>query len=171
MGQLLVYAGMLDGREVAWIPAYGPEMRGGTANCSVTISSREISSPVVFQPNVAIIMNRPSLEKFEPMVKPGGSLLVNTSLVREPGQRQDLRSFGVPCNDIADELGNGRVANMVMLGAFLELTGAVSPESVINSLRKVLGPKKENLIGINRKALDAGAAWLQQAAAVESQVS
>jgi 2-oxoglutarate ferredoxin oxidoreductase subunit gamma len=159
MGQILANAGMIEDKEVAWIPSYGPEMRGGTANCTVTISSQEISSPMVSKPGYAIVMNKPSLLKFEPLIKPEGYVLVNTSLVKEKGQRKDLFVYGVPCNNIANDLGNTKVANMVMLGAFLQKTNAVKPYSVIESLGKLLGPKKQSLVPINKTALEAGAEY------------
>ncbi len=157
MGQLLTYAGMLENKHVAWIPSYGPEMRGGTANCGVTISDREISSPVVFEPTAAIIMNRPSLDKFEPTVKPGGIILVNSSLIDNKVQRTDIKAYYIQANELAEELGNSRVSGMVILGALLELTKVVNFDSVEESLKKVLPEYRYNLIPLNRKALEKGA--------------
>lgn len=161
MGQLLAYAGMLEDKNVAWIPSYGPEMRGGTANCGVTISDSEISSPLVTEPSTAIIMNLPSLSKFEPTVKPGGLLLINSSLVDQKAQRTDVKVYEIPANEMAAELGNDRVANIVMLGAFLELTKVVTIDSIIESLKKVLPERRHNLIPLNREALEKGAAFVQ----------
>ncbi|TYO95602.1 2-oxoacid:acceptor oxidoreductase family protein [Desulfallas thermosapovorans] len=155
-GQLLAYAGMIEDKHVAWIPSYGPEMRGGTANCGITISTEPISSPVVSEPTVLIAMNRPSLEKFEPTVVPGGLILVNSSLIDIKTQRTDVRTVYVPANDMAEELGNGKVANNIILGALLELTGVVSNEGVLESLKKVLPPKHHNLIPLNGEALEKG---------------
>lgn len=155
-GQLLAYAGMIEDKHVAWIPSYGPEMRGGTANCGVTISTDPISSPVVSEPTVLIAMNRPSLEKFEPTVIPGGLILVNSSLIDIKTQRTDVRTVYVPANDMAEELGNGKVANNIILGALLELTGVVSNEGVLESLKKVLPPKHHKLIPLNSEALEKG---------------
>jgi 2-oxoglutarate ferredoxin oxidoreductase subunit gamma len=157
MGQLLAYAGMLENKQVAWIPSYGPEMRGGTANCAVTISDSQISSPLVTEPSVCIVMNKPSLEKFEPTVKTGGLLFINTSLIDVKPKREDIGVYEVPANEIANEIGNSRVANMVMLGAVLEITKAVKPESIIESLKKVLPSQRYNLIPLNAKALERGA--------------
>jgi len=157
MGQLLAYAGMLEDKKVAWIPSYGPEMRGGTANCAVTISDAEISSPLVTEPSVCIVMNKPSLEKFEPAIKTGGLLFINTSLIDVKPKREDIGIYEVPANDIANEIGNSKVANMVMLGAVLEVIKAVSPDSILESLRKVLPPQRHNLIPLNAQALERGA--------------
>lgn len=158
MGQLLTYAGMLEGKQVAWYPSYGPEMRGGTANCGVTVSDKEISCPLVSEPTTAIVMNRPSLVKFEPIVKPGGLLLVNSSLVDKKASRKDIRVIEILANDLAAEkLGNTRVANIIMLGAFLELTKTVNIDAIIESLKMVLPERRHNLIPLNRQALELGA--------------
>jgi len=155
-GQLLAYAGMKENKHVAWIPSYGPEMRGGTANCGITISDQPISSPVVSEPTVLIAMNRPSLEKFEPAVVPGGLILVNSSLITIKTRRTDVRTVYVPANDLAEELGSGKVANNIILGVLLELTGVVSTDSVLEALKDVLPPKRHNLIPLNRDALEKG---------------
>lgn len=162
MGQLLAYAGMLEDKHVAWIPSYGPEMRGGTANCMVTISTDPISSPIFSEPSTAIVLNKPSLDKFAAAVQPGGILLINTSLI-EPGyKRKDIRIYEISANELAAEMGNTRVANMILLGAFIELTKAVSIDSVIESLKKVLPEHRHNLIPLNRQALEKGAAIARQ---------
>ncbi len=156
-GQLLAYAGMVEGKHVAWIPSYGPEMRGGTANCGVTISSRPISSPVVSEPTVLIVMNRPSLEKFQNSVVKGGIIFVNSSLIDLRASRNDVRVFYVPANEMAEELGSGKVANNIILGALIELTGVVSPGAVEKSLQEVLPPHHHKTIPLNLKALETGA--------------
>jgi 2-oxoglutarate ferredoxin oxidoreductase subunit gamma len=156
MGMLVTYAGMLEGKQVSWLPSYGPEMRGGTANCSVIVSDEAVASPIVTEPTAAVVMNRPSLTKFEPAVEKGGLLLINSSLIEDRSARDDLNVVYVPTNEIADGLGNLRVANMVMLGALLKLTGVVTLDSVIQSFLKVLGENKAKLIPINEKALAAG---------------
>jgi 2-oxoglutarate ferredoxin oxidoreductase subunit gamma len=162
MGQLLTYAGMLEGKKVAWIPSYGPEMRGGTANCTVIVSPWEISSPVIHEPNSLIVMNRPSLEKFAPKVTGGGLLLFNSSLIQVRPTRKDIRVFAIPTNELAEQLKNQRVANMVMLGAFLEQTKAVSMEAVMASLEKVIPVSRHHLLELNRNALKLGANFQQQ---------
>ncbi len=157
MGQLLTYAGMLEGKNVSWLPSYGPEMRGGTANCNVIISDEPVASPVVTDATAAIVMNLPSLDKFEPTLVEGGILLINSSLIDKKAQRSDIKAYEIPANDIANQLGNSKVANMVMLGAYLELTKCLKTESVIQALRKVLGPSKEKFVPVNEQALAKGA--------------
>jgi len=157
-GQLLAYAGLAEKKHVSWFPAYGPEQRGGTANCSVVLSDRPVSSPVVSEPTAVVAMNQPSVDRFEPLVRAGGALVVNTSLARRKSPRQDLTVVEVPATEIAGELGNLRVANLVAVGALLAATGAVRPESVLEALKKLLGPGKAALLPLNRKALERGLA-------------
>jgi len=156
MGQLMAYTGMLDGKEVSWMPAYGPEMRGGSANCSVVISDEPVGSPKIEDADVVIAMNRPSMDLFEKSIVPGGLLLYNSSLIDVKPSRTDIRVVAVPCNEIADRLGSSRVANMVMLGALLECTKAFDTELLVESLRHKLGAKKEKLIPLNRQAIEEG---------------
>jgi 2-oxoglutarate ferredoxin oxidoreductase subunit gamma len=158
LGQMLCYSGMQEGQEVSWLPSYGPEMRGGTANCQVIISDQEVASPIVSKADTVIAMNLPSLDKFESRIKPNGMLFINSSLINKKSERDDINVYYIPANDIAVELGNSRVAGMVMLGAYLKASGVVGPESVIESLKKVLGEKKANLIPVNKEALERGAA-------------
>jgi 2-oxoglutarate ferredoxin oxidoreductase subunit gamma len=157
MGQLLTYAGMIEGKNVSWLPSYGPEMRGGTANCNVIISDNPVASPIVTDATAVIAMNRPSLDKFEPALVKDGILLINSSLIDRGAERDDVKAFKIPANEIANELGNSRIANMVMLGAYLEATGALKKESVLEALKKVFGEKKAHLIPVNKDALDRGA--------------
>jgi len=157
MGQLLAYAGMLEGKNVSWLPSYGPEMRGGTANCNVIITEESVGSPIVTEATAVIAMNRPSLDKFEKSVLAGGLLLINSSLIDKKSEREDIDVYYIPANDIANEIGNSRVANMVLLGAYLEKTGIVKTQSVIESLKKVLGESKLHLIPVNEEALERGA--------------
>lgn len=158
MGQLISYAGMLENKEVSWLPSYGPEMRGGTANCSVMVSDRPIGSPVITDnATTAIVLNLPSLDKFESDVLAGGNLIINSSLIEKKASRDDLKVYYVPANEIALELGNAKVANMVMLGAYLEITKTVSVESVMKALGKVFGESKAHLMKINEDAMNRGA--------------
>jgi len=157
IGQLLAKAAMHDGKEVSWMPSYGPEMRGGEANCAVVVSDEPIGSPLVTEPPVAVIMNKPSLLKFGPTIEKNGLLIYNASLIDECQVREDIRVIPVNCNRIAEELGNSRTANMVMLGAILEATGVVSIDSAMEALKATFGPKKEHLLPINRLAMEAGA--------------
>lgn len=155
-GEVLAYAGMLEGRKVSWLPSYGPEMRGGTANCSVVVSDQEIASPLVTEPTAVVVMNRPSLDKFEGWLVPGGVLVVNTSLVNREPVRNDVHVVKVPCNEIAYRLGSDRVANMIALGALIARTAVVKMDSVAEALRKVFPPHRHNLIPLNLQALQKG---------------
>ena len=153
MGQLLAQAGMDDGRCVSWLPSYGPEMRGGTANCQVIVSDHGIPGPIIdHDATSAIIMNRPSLGKFAPHLRPGGQIVVNSSLVEDAVPREDVRALYVPGNDIANDLGNLKMTNMVILGAFIEATRCVSPEAVLAALEHKLGERKGHLMEANRAA-------------------
>ena len=155
-GILLAYAGMVDGKHVTFLPAYGAEMRGGTANCSVVVSSEEVASPVVSSPDSVIVMNEPSLLKFEPALKPEGLLLINKSLVASQPRRDDVNAAIIDANKIAEEIGTVKCANMVMLGALLGHTQAVSLESIIKTLPKVFPRAKKEMIDINVEALKKG---------------
>jgi 2-oxoglutarate ferredoxin oxidoreductase subunit gamma len=155
-GILLAYSGMVDGKNVTFFPAYGAEMRGGTANCSVVVSSEEVASPVVSTPDSLIVMNEPSLLKFEPALKPQGLLLINKSLVSSQPKRNDITAVTIDANKIAEEIGTVKCANMVMLGALIGRTEAVSLESLIQTLPKVFSRAKKEMIDINVKALKKG---------------
>ena len=157
IGKLVAYAGMDEGRNVSWLPSYGPEMRGGTANCSVVVSDDPIASPVLSMADCGIAMNTPSLDKFEANVLPGGKLFINSSIIDKKATRTDIDVYYVPCNDIADQLGNPKVLNMAMLGAYLEATKVVGVESVLQALLHSLGEKKAHLIPLNRQAIEMGA--------------
>ena len=161
IGKMLAYAGMHEGKEVSWLPSYGPEMRGGTANCTVVISDKPVGSPVIRSPRAVVAMNLPSLEKFEADLRSGGLLLINTSLINRGTTRDDLVVIEVPANEIATELGNPRGANMVALGAYLGATDAVSVDEVIEVIRQTFAAKPA-VIDVNiealRKGYDLGAA-------------
>jgi len=156
-GKLLAYAGMIEGKQVTWFPSYGAEIRGGTANCTVIISSDEIGSPVVQNPSAMLIFNDASFKRFENRIKSGGQLFLNTSLVHEQSTRSDITTIEVPANDIADDLGDSRIANMVMLGAFLKKTGVVALDSVVAALKQVLPSRRHSLIPLNVIAIQHGA--------------
>jgi 2-oxoglutarate ferredoxin oxidoreductase subunit gamma len=157
MGQLVAYSGMYEGKNVSWVPSYGPEMRGGTANCSVVVTEETVGSPVFTEPSVLVAMNRPSLEKFEATLRPGGLLFYNSSLIDIKPQRTDITAIAVPANDLAAELGNSRVANMVVMGAIIKRTGIIKAETALDVLKaKVLTGKKQSLVEINRAALNKG---------------
>lgn len=156
MGQLLAYSGMYEGKNVSWVPAYGPEMRGGTANCSTVVSDDDIGSPLFNEADILVAMNRPSMEKFEDQVKPGGMLIYNSSLIDVKPNRTDVKVVAIPANDLADELGNSRVANMIVTGAILGATNVVDIETVMKVLTKTMTGKKAALLPLNRQALEKG---------------
>ena len=158
IGKVLAYAGMLENKEVSWLPSYGPEMRGGTANCSVIVSDKPVGSPVITDDATsAIVMNLPSLDKFETDVIPGGKVIVNSSLIDRKVSRTDIDAYYVEANKIATELGNVKAANMVMLGAYLELFKPVTLKSVLDAFLKVFGEERAKLLPLNEAALKAGA--------------
>ncbi len=158
IGDILAYAAMREEKRVTYMPTYGVEMRGGTANCTIMISDEEIGSPMTGHPYSAIVMNGPSLEKFQPRVRPGGFLLVNTSLIDgKQANRTDIDTLLLPTNDIALELGNAKMANMVALGGFVERTQVVSLESIKNTLPKAIAERYHKTIPLNIKAIETGA--------------
>lgn len=161
IGKLLAYSAMKEGKNVTWIPSYGPEMRGGTANCTVVISNEEIGSPVTPHPRSLIIMNNPSMEAFEPRLASKGLLLANSSFVTKKVTRKDITAAFLPANAIAAAVGNEKVANMVMLGAYIAYKKVVSKESVIQGLRELFDKKLE-LIDVNVRALEEGIKFVQQ---------
>jgi 2-oxoglutarate ferredoxin oxidoreductase subunit gamma len=155
-GKLLAHAGMIEGKHVTWFPSYGAEIRGGTANCTVIISDREIGSPVVQNPSAMLILNEASFLKFEQRIVPSGTLFLNASLVQLPPTRHDITRIEIRANAIAEELGDIRIANMVMLGAFLRSTGVVALESVLDALKAILPPRRHSLLPLNERALKCG---------------
>ncbi len=156
IGKLLAIAGMNEGREVAWIPSYGPEMRGGTANCTVVVSDKPISSPIIRNPQNAVVLNRPSFDKFEPAMKSNGILIVNSSLIDISTDRSDINVFSVKANEIANKLGNSRAANMVILGAFIGKSKVVNIKSIKNIVKSEFEKKKPQFVESNIKAIEEG---------------
>lgn len=163
-GQLLTYTGMDEGWQVTWIPSYGPEMRGGTAHCTVILSDDDIGSPIIRQPTVCIVMNPPSMDKYEPLVKPGGLLVVNSTLVRDRTARTDIDTVYVPANDIAAELGNVKMANVVLLGAMLGSREILPIASVKRTLDLHIPQRRQSIVEPNKKALDRGVAFARDQA-------
>jgi 2-oxoglutarate ferredoxin oxidoreductase subunit gamma len=161
-GQVMTYAGMDAGWEVTWIPSYGPEMRGGTAHCTVIISDQPIGSPIIRRPTIAVVLNPESMEKYEPLVRPGGLLVVNSTLVQRPAVRDDLDVVTVPANELTAELGNTKMANIVLLGAMLSQRPIVSLEAIDRVLDEHLEGTKRRFIEPNRQALRRGAAYAQE---------
>ncbi len=158
-GQILSYAAMDAGREVTWIPSYGPEMRGGTANCTVVIANEEIGSPFVNNPSAAIVMNLPSLDKYEPLVKARGVLVVNASMVDRLCQRADVTSLHVPCNELAEAVGHIRLANMVALGALLTAHPILTLAEIEAALQAHMPGRHKHLLPKNVEALQRGAEY------------
>ncbi len=156
IGKLLAFAAMKEGKNVTWIPSYGPEMRGGKANCTVVISNEEIASPVITSPHALIIMNNPSLEAFEPRLKSGGVLIWNASLITKQIKRKDITAIPVQANELASQVGEEKAANMVMLGAYTAYTGVLAKDTVTKALKEFLGEKKSRFFDVNVKAFAKG---------------
>jgi len=156
-GQLLAYAAVDAGKHVTWIPSYGPEMRGGTAHCTVVVSDESIGSPLVRRPTAVVALNLPSFDKYEDLVKPGGLLVYNSSLIDQPPQRSDIRYVPVPANEIGETLGNVRQANVVLLGALLAITEALPLDAAESALDAHLPERQHRFLASNKEALRQGA--------------
>lgn len=161
MGYTLAHGAMSAGFHVTYLPAYGAEVRGGTANCTVAVSDDEIASPIASEPDHVVVLNAPSLYTFQNRVAPGGSLFLNSSIITVEPSRNDVRIFKIPSSEIAEKMGNARTANTVMMGAFLKMTGLVPPDIYLSSMEEVMGSKKKSIIEINRKAFTAGFEYLE----------
>ena len=156
MGQMLTYAAMYADMNATWLPSYGPEMRGGTANCTVVISpDKPVSCPLIYEADDVVVMNLPSLIKFESLVKPGGNLFINSSLIEQDATRDDIHVYRVPANDIALQLGNARTANTVMLGAVVSVSNVVPVEMIYKIMEKTFSGRKAALLDINKQAFHA----------------
>ena len=156
MGMTLAYAGMLEGKEISWMPSYGPEMRGGTANCITILSDHKISSPIVAEFDTAIVLNQPSMDKFSERVKKGGMILYDSGTVLQPSHRTDIDLIDIPAIKEAMKMKNPKIMNMIMLGAYLHLNNVVSIDSVLEALKKVLPEKYHHSLPLNGKALYRG---------------
>lgn len=156
MGKILAYSGLMDGYEVTWMPAYGPEQRGGTANVTVIISDKRISSPILSSYDVAIVLNQPSMDKFAPKIKPGGILIYDDFGIANPSERTDIKKYCVRAMDKAAELKNSKVFNMIVLGGLLEICHPTSIEAVSKALYKTLPERHHNLIPLNMQAVEEG---------------
>ncbi len=156
MGYVLAVAGMHDGKNVTYLPAYGAEVRGGTANCTVAIGDEEIASPVASSPEFVVVMNKPSLQRFQNIVQSGGGLFINTSLVDTKPVRGDIEVFEVPANDLARGLGNERLTNTVMLGAYLGRTGLTPLKATEQAVEEIFAAKGKSIVAQNVKALRVG---------------
>lgn len=155
LGMFIAYASIHDGKEVTFLPSYGPEMRGGTSNCSVVVSDKPVASPIIAVPDMLIAMNKPSLAKFESKVRPGGTIIVNSSLIDTKVMRTDVKAVYINANDLAVEAGNVRTANIVVLGAYTKLSGDFTPD-VIKAVIEKKFAKKPKVIPANIKAFELG---------------
>ena len=156
-GKVLANASLEKGLEVSWLPSYGPEMRGGTANCSVMISDSPIGSPIVSRPDILIALNKPSFEKYEKLTQPGGCIFVDASLVDSKSQRDDIKVFYVPATELAQAEGNGSLSNIVLVGKAIKETGLFTEEEIDEVLNKIIPEKKAALRELNKKVLHSGA--------------
>ena len=156
MGKILAYSGIMQDQEVTWMPSYGPEMRGGTANVTVVISDKRISSPIVNAYDTAIVLNQPSLDKFEPMVKKGGLLIYDPNGITRHPVRKDINVYSIEAVEEAAKLGNAKAYNMIVLGAFLKLKPIVKMENVIEGLKKSIPERNHHLIPMNEQAIEVG---------------
>jgi 2-oxoglutarate ferredoxin oxidoreductase subunit gamma len=163
MGKILAYSGLMEDKEVTWMPAYGPEQRGGTANVTVIISDSKISSPILSKYDVAIILNQPSLEKFEQRVKPGGILIYDGYGIINPPTRKDIKIYRIDAMDAANEMNNSKTFNMIVLGGLLKVLPMVSIESVLKGLKKTLPERHHHLIPMNEEAIRKGMSLIKEA--------
>ncbi len=161
MGMILAYAGMIENKEVCWMPSYGPEMRGGTANATTIISDTLISSPIISKYDTVVALNQPSVDKFEGKIKTGGTIIYDATNILTPPTRTDIKVFGIPGSETAVNLKNIRVLNMVVLGAFIATRHTVKPETILEALKKVLPERYHNLIPLNKKAFEEGMALIK----------
>ena len=155
-GKFLAYKGLIEGRQLSWLPSYGPEMRGGTANCSVILSDEPVGSPIVSKPDALIVMNLPSLDKYEDSVVSGGSVFVDSTLIERKLRREDVKAFYVPATALANELGTPSLANMIMVGKFIKETGAVSADDMEAALKKVVSARHQDMLKANLNAIKRG---------------
>ena len=155
-GKFLAYKGLLEDLQVSWLPSYGPEMRGGTANCNVILSEEAVGSPIVTDPDVLIAMNLPSLEKYEDTVVPGGQIYVDSTLIAKKVEREDVQVFYIPATKMANDAGVPTLANMVMMGCVLKNNPELTFDGTAETMAKLVPAKKANLVELNMKALEAG---------------
>ena len=155
-GKFLAYKGLLDGKEVSWLPSYGPEMRGGTASCSVIISDEPVGSPIISEPDILIAMNLPSLDKFESTVAPGGMIFADSTLIERKVTRDDVKVFYVPATGLASENNIQNLANMIIIGKMLDTMGEYNEDAIKASLSKVIPKSKANMLGVNLGAIKLG---------------
>ena len=155
-GKFLAYKGLLEGRNLSWLPSYGPEMRGGTANCSVILSDEPVGSPIVSNPDILVAMNLPSRDKYEDAVVPGGMIFVDSTLIERKVKRTDVKVFYIPSTQLAQLMSAPTLANMIMTGKLIRESGMVEKENIEDALKKVVSAKRANLLEINLKAITCG---------------
>jgi 2-oxoglutarate ferredoxin oxidoreductase subunit gamma len=162
MGSTLATAAMLEGKYVTYLPSYGVEVRGGTANCTVVVSDEEIASPVASEPDFVVVMNQPSFTRFQSVLQSGGLLCANSSLVNTESARSDIEVVAIPTIELAEKIGTSKVANMIMLGALVRGSNVISYEAMVNNLSEILGEGKSKLIKLNKEALEVGYNYLKE---------
>lgn len=155
-GKVIAYGGLMDEKEISWLPSYGPEMRGGTANCSVIISDEGVGSPIVNKPDILVAMNLPSLDKYETEAVPGAVILVDSSLIQRKVARQDVKAYYIPATKMASDAGIPSLANMILMGYLIAKTGAIPFEIIDQALKKVVSAKHQDKLEVNRKAIELG---------------
>ena len=156
-GKFIAYKGLIEDKQVSWLPSYGPEMRGGTASCSVIVSDEPVGSPIVTYPDVLVAMNLPSLDRFESKVRPGGVIFLDSSLIERKVERTDVTAFYIPATKLAGENGFPTLANMIIVGKILKELGEYNDEGLKAALAKVISAKHADMMEVNRKAIDLGA--------------
>ncbi len=156
-GKFIAYKGLIDDKQVSWLPSYGPEMRGGTASCSVIVSDQPVGSPIVSAPDVLVAMNLPSLDKFESTVAPGGMIFMDSTLIEREVTRTDVKVFKIPATQLASDNGMPTLANMIIVGKVLKELGDNAPDSITAALNKVISAKRADMMDVNRKAMQIGA--------------
>ncbi len=162
-GKVLAHAALLEGKELSWLPSYGPEMRGGTCNCSVIVSDDPVGSPIIAHPNILMVMNEPSMDKFEDTVVAGGTIFVDSSLIARKVKRQDVEVVYIPATQMAKEMNALSLANMIILGAIVAKLNCVKRETIIDSLKHTISARKANLLDLNLKAVEAGLKFIDEA--------
>lgn len=155
-GKVAAYSGLVEGKQVSWLPSYGPEMRGGTANCHVIISDEPVGSPIIVKPTDLVVMNKPSFDKFEDAVVPGGNIIIDSALVDRDAVRTDVNVYKIPATKMANDMGMPKLANMIVFGKLLKVTGFVDMEGIKAGLAKSVPPTKQALYDTNLKAIEAG---------------
>ena len=162
MGQTIAKAAMIEGRHVTYMPSYGTEVRGGTANCTVTVSDEEIASPIASEPEFVVALNQPSFVRFQSLLQSGGFILYNSSIVTPESVRTDIEVMGIPIIEIANELGNIKSANMILLGAFIKISNLITLDKLLKNLPEILGAGKAKLLKINEEAIKYGYNYIKE---------